>query len=171
MYKCGIGKLSGTECGSVTVKDTVINEYQALSDCQRDITGHLEMLKMRGEDVVWERVDFTESRWEHFDIPYICHWRDVHGQLKFVLGVFSGTAEVDFMVCPKHRDTFGIKWRGRKKICQVPEGVASHRSKNHTGDRTISRKLSEEIFNRTGSLIPIGSGIQLYYFSLLEMLH
>ena len=51
MYKCGIGKLSGTECGSVTVKDTVINEYQALSDCHRDITGHLEMLKMRGKDV------------------------------------------------------------------------------------------------------------------------
>ena len=55
MYKCGIGKLSGTECGSVTVKDTVINEYQALSDCQRDITGHLEMLKMRGEDVLSEK--------------------------------------------------------------------------------------------------------------------
>ena len=55
MYKCGIGKLSGIECGSVTVKDTVINEYQALSDCQRDITGHLEMLKMRGEDVLSEK--------------------------------------------------------------------------------------------------------------------
>ena len=55
MYKCGIGKLSGTECGSVTVKDTVINEYQALSDCQRDITGHLEMMKMRGEDVLSEK--------------------------------------------------------------------------------------------------------------------
>ena len=55
MYKCGIGKLSGTECGSVTVKDTVINEYQALSDCQRDIMGHLEMLKMRGEDVLSEK--------------------------------------------------------------------------------------------------------------------
>ena len=121
--------------------------------------------------VVWERVDFTEIRWEHFHIPYICHLRDVHGRFKFAIGVFSGTAEVDFMVCPKHRDTFGIKWRGSKKICQVPEGVASQRSKNHTGDRTISRKLSEEIFNRTGSLIPIGSGIQLYYFSLLEMLH
>ena len=55
MYKCGIGKLSGTECSSVTVKDTVTNEYQALSDCQRDITGHLEMLKMRGEDVLSEK--------------------------------------------------------------------------------------------------------------------
>ena len=75
------------------------------------------------------------------------------------------------MVCPKHRDTFGIKWSGRKKICQVPERVASHRSKNHTGEGTIGRKLSEVIFHKTGSLIPIGSGIQLYYFPLLEMLH
>ena len=47
--------LSGTECGSVTVKGTVITEYQALSDCQRDITGHLDMLKMRGEDVSSEK--------------------------------------------------------------------------------------------------------------------
>ena len=55
MDKCGNGKLSGTECGSVTVKDTEITEYQALSDCQRDITGHLDMLKMRGEDVSSEK--------------------------------------------------------------------------------------------------------------------
>ena len=37
------------------MKDTVINEYQALSDCQQDITGHLEMMKMRGEDVLSEK--------------------------------------------------------------------------------------------------------------------
>ena len=55
MYKCRIGKLSGTECGSVTVKDTVINEFEALSDCQRDISGHLEVLKMGGEDVLSEK--------------------------------------------------------------------------------------------------------------------
>ena len=44
-----------TECGSVTVKDTEITEYQALSDCQRDKTGHLDMLKIRGEDVSSEK--------------------------------------------------------------------------------------------------------------------
>ena len=33
----------------------MITEYQALSDCQRDITGHLEMLKMRGDDVLSEK--------------------------------------------------------------------------------------------------------------------
>ena len=55
MDKCGIGKLYGTECGSVIVKGIVITEYQALSDCQRDITGHLDILKMRGEDVSSEK--------------------------------------------------------------------------------------------------------------------
>ena len=40
---------------SFTVKDTEITEYQALSDCQRDITGHLDMLKMRGEDMSSEK--------------------------------------------------------------------------------------------------------------------
>ena len=33
----------------------MITEYQTLSDCQRDITGHLEMLKMRGDDVPSEK--------------------------------------------------------------------------------------------------------------------
>ena len=55
MDKCGIGKLSRTECGSVTVKGTEITEYQALSECQRDVTEHLDMLKMRGEDVSSEK--------------------------------------------------------------------------------------------------------------------
>ena len=44
--------LSGTNCGSVTVKGNVITEYQALSDCQLDMTGHLKMLKMRGDDML-----------------------------------------------------------------------------------------------------------------------
>ena len=33
----------------------MITEYEALSDCQRDITGHLEMLKLRGDDVLSEK--------------------------------------------------------------------------------------------------------------------
>ena len=52
MGKCGIGILCGTNSGSVTVKGNMITEYQALSDCQRDITGHLKRLKMHGDDVL-----------------------------------------------------------------------------------------------------------------------
>ncbi|KAK2557082.1 hypothetical protein P5673_020961 [Acropora cervicornis] len=136
MDKCGIGVLSGTNCGSVTVKGNMITEYQALNDCQRDITGHLEMLKMRGDDVLSEKE-----------------------LILLRAGIFEGTPDINFRVCPKHQDSFGIKWRGRKKNCQVPEGVTSHRLRKHTGDRTISKKLSEEIFNRTGSLIPVGSAV------------
>ena len=55
MDKCGIGIVSGTNCGSVTVKGNVITEYQALSDCQLDIIGHLKMLKMRGDDMLSEK--------------------------------------------------------------------------------------------------------------------
>ena len=55
MDKCGIGKLCGTDCGSVIVKGVVITECQALSDCQRDITGYLDMLKMHGDDVPSEK--------------------------------------------------------------------------------------------------------------------
>ena len=55
MDKCRIGKLSGTDCGSVNVKSIVITEYQTLSDCQRDIAGHLKLLQMRGDYVSSER--------------------------------------------------------------------------------------------------------------------
>ena len=128
--------------------------------------------------LVWERADFDEGREGHrhaplFSIfPYSVWF--VHGLLFYVLRVFEGTAAVNVRVCSKHRASFGIKWRRRKKLCQVPERVASHRShrsKKHTGDRTINKKLSEEIFNRTGSLTPIGSGIHLYYCYLLGMSH
>ena len=54
MDKCGIGILSGTNCGSVTVKGNMITEYQALS-LRRDVTGHLKMLKMHGDDVLSEK--------------------------------------------------------------------------------------------------------------------
>ena len=37
------------------MKDTVINQYQGLSDCHRGITGHLEILKIRGEDMLSEK--------------------------------------------------------------------------------------------------------------------
>ena len=72
MDKCGIGMLSGTECGSVTVKGTVITEYQALSDCQRDITGHLDMLKMRGEDVSSEKGQVRTSSCPSASFPVGC---------------------------------------------------------------------------------------------------
>lgn len=56
------------------MKDTVIDEYQVLGDCQRDITGHLEMLKMREEDVLSEKELILLRAGKNIFIPlYICH--------------------------------------------------------------------------------------------------
>ena len=125
----------------------------SLSDCQRDITGHLKMLKMRGDDVLSEKEliqlragkDIFVSLSSQF-FPEVCnlfiasflHIRSIWGDSRHKLS----------------RVPFGIKWRGRKNICQVPEGVTSHCSRKHTGDRTISKKLSEEIYhNRYNALV------------------
>ena len=55
MDKCRIGNLCGNDCGSATVKGTVFTEYQALSDCQRDITRHFYTLKVRESKVSPEK--------------------------------------------------------------------------------------------------------------------
>ena len=154
----------------------VITEYQTLSDCQRNIAGHLRLLKMRGDGVSSEEEQILLRAGKDIFVAlsaafFPCRVLSSHGLVLHILGVFEGSADTNFRVCPKHRDSFGIKWRGQKKLCQDPEGVATHRSKKHTGDRNINNKQSEEIFNRTTSLIPIGSGIQLYNRYLFGMSH
>lgn len=39
----------------------------------------------------------------------------VYGLVFYTVAVFEKTTDINFRVCPKHRDSFGIKWRGRKK--------------------------------------------------------
>ena len=101
------------------------------------------MLKMRGEDVSSEKELILMRAGEDIFMPLSSASFPVGCDLFtvsfYVLGVFEGIAAVNFRVCSKHRDSFGIKWRGRKKLCQVPQRVASHRSKKHTGDRTINK--------------------------------
>jgi hypothetical protein len=55
MDKCGIGTLTGTECGLISLKGSEVSEFQSLNACQRDVTGHLEMLNLRGENLSSEK--------------------------------------------------------------------------------------------------------------------
>ncbi|CAB4039535.1 Hypothetical predicted protein, partial [Paramuricea clavata] len=134
MDKCGIGTLTGTECGSISLKGCEVSEFQSLNACQRDVTGHLKMLNLCREGISSEKE-----------------------LILLRAGIFEGFAAANFMVCPKHRQSFGIEWRGRKKNCPVPASVASHRFKKHTGDRSVNKEMSEKIFHLTGLVIPIGS--------------
>ncbi|CAB4008308.1 Hypothetical predicted protein, partial [Paramuricea clavata] len=55
MDKCGIGTLTGTECGSISLKGCEVSEFQSLNACQRDVTGHLKMLNLRREEISSEK--------------------------------------------------------------------------------------------------------------------
>ena len=58
-------------------------------------------------------------------------------------------------ICPRHRESFGIRWRCNKKNCTCPSELAPH--KTVKGDRGITLFHSEKVFRLTKVLIPVGS--------------
>ncbi|KAK2547064.1 hypothetical protein P5673_033173, partial [Acropora cervicornis] len=62
-------------------------------------------------------------------------------------------------ICPRHRDSFGIRWRCKKKFCAVPPSWAPHRARQLRGDRSITFIQSKLIFKMTSTLVPVGSPI------------
>ena len=127
MNKCGIGNLSGKDFGSATMKGTVFSEYQALSDCQRDITRHFYTLKVRGSNVspekepILQRVDKKKIHGPLFGI-LPCRMLFGHDLVFFTLGISEGTADINIGVCARHRYVLGILFRGRKKIARFRRG-------------------------------------------------
>ena len=63
-------------------------------------------------------------------------------------------------IFPSHRSELGIGWRRSQKTCRIPDEIASHgKGKGVKGDRGVSRAISKVIFQRTGILVPLGSGV------------
>ena len=63
-------------------------------------------------------------------------------------------------ICPFHRSELGTGWRRSQNTCRIPDEIASHgKGKGVKGDRGVSRAISKVIFQRTGILVPLGSGV------------
>lgn len=62
------------------------------------------------------------------------------------------------MICAKHRDKFGIRWRLNKTNCTTPSEWSSH-GKSVSGERGISLRHSKLLYQQTGVLLPVGSQI------------
>ncbi|KAK2567694.1 hypothetical protein P5673_008551 [Acropora cervicornis] len=71
-------------------------------------------------------------------------------------------------ICPRHRDSFGIRWRCKKKFCAVPPSWAPHRARQLRGDRSITFIQSKLIFKMTSTLVPVGSPICRLCLGLLS---
>ena len=92
----------------------------------------------------------------------------VTGEQELILlraGIFTAQQDVSNQsICPFHRSELGIGWRRSSNTCSVPNEIAYHSQgkgniKSVKGDRGVGREISKVIFERTGILVPVGSGI------------
>ena len=90
----------------------------------------------------------------------------VNGEPELILlraGIFNTQQDVSaFTICPFHRSGLGIGWRKSSSTCKVPHEIAYHsKGKTSKGDRGVGREISNVIFQKTGILVPVGSGMTL----------
>ena len=63
-----------------------------------------------------------------------------------------------FKICSHHRDQLGIYRRGRRRTCQVPPEISTHKSAKKKGDRSDLKGHSLAIKKRIEKIVPVGSG-------------
>ena len=92
----------------------------------------------------------------------------VTGEQELILlraAIFTTQQDVsNLTICPFHRSELGIGWRRSSNTCRVPNEIAHHsqgkgNTKSVKGDRRVGREISKLIFERTGILVPVGSGM------------
>ena len=88
-------------------------------------------------------------------------------------GIFTAQQDVsNLSICPFHRSELGIRWRRSSNTCRVPNEIAYHSQgkgniKSVKGDRGVGKEISKVIFERTGILVPVGSGMTDVHISIL----
>ncbi|XP_078365981.1 uncharacterized protein LOC144650200 [Oculina patagonica] len=63
------------------------------------------------------------------------------------------------IICPHHREKYGLRWRCGKVRCGVPNQLAGHKSLTAKGDRGMNSRESSFVFIETGELHPVGTPI------------
>lgn len=73
-------------------------------------------------------------------------------------GVFDiDNSHLQLTICPRHRDSFGVRWRCNKRNCTAPISWCSHPTKAVRGERGITLSQSRQLFHSTGVLLPVAS--------------
>ena len=74
-------------------------------------------------------------------------------------GIFYISANA-LTICPFHRSELGTGWQRSQNTCRIPDEIASQgKGKDVKGDRGVSRAITKVILQRTGILVPLGSGM------------
>ncbi|KAL9957000.1 hypothetical protein ACROYT_G038576 [Oculina patagonica] len=76
------------------------------------------------------------------------------------LGIFRVEEHhLSMIICPHHREKYGLRWRCGKVRCGVPYQLAGHKSLTAKGDRGMNSRESSFVFIETGELHPVGTPI------------
>ena len=140
LSRCSFGPIVGTEC-SDDLRDAKRSfDIIPLTECKKEISSHKSTWAFSGveseEDLILARA-----------------------------GIFYPTSKDQrhLNICPYHHSELGIGWRRGKDICKIPLELATH-TNVRKGERGIGRETSKIIFQKTGLLVPVGSGNLLYTF-------
>lgn len=69
----------------------------------------------------------------------------------------SKETHASVMVCPRHRETYGVGWRTGKTRCSVPTEIAGHKFSTAKGDHGISSSESTFVLSTVKTFLPVGT--------------
>ncbi len=136
MSTCSFHTITGSSCGSHPRFPKDDNTVVQLTMCDRDITSHLEDIKV---------------------VPSITSEAAL---ILARIGIFEIQRPENFTICPLHRGNLGIHWKSRQRRCSVPNEIASHPKKiAPVGERGVGYFQSKKIMDAVQILVPVGSGM------------
>lgn len=136
VVSCSFKSIVGTSCSHARRDRSRSREVIPLASCTNDITAHKSSFAFSGVETEKELILVRSG-----------------------LFYLNPNDENSLTICPFHRSELGVGWiRTSTTTCRVPEEVASHK-KRGKADRGIGKDLSRLLYQRTGMLIPVGSGI------------
>ncbi len=131
---CSFGPIVGSDCSFDRRDAKRSTEIIPLTACKKEISNH-------------------KSTWAFSGIA---------NEQELILvraGIFYASLQdlAALNICPFHRSELGIGWRRGKETCRVPKELATHKTIKK-GERGIGKEASKIIYQKTGVLIPVGSG-------------
>ncbi|KAL9961974.1 hypothetical protein ACROYT_G031023 [Oculina patagonica] len=137
MASCNYSALfeSVSGCGSSS-KDPQDVQCVVISDCNRDVSLNLKSLKIGPDEAICDESTLLLAR----------------------AGIFRVEEHhLSMIICPHHREKYGLRWRCGKVRCGVPNQLAGHQFLTAKGDRRMNSRESSFVFIETGERHPVGT--------------
>lgn len=187
MASCSYSALfeSVSRCGARSKNPQNI-QCVVISECTKEVYPHVKSLKIGPDEAIRDESTLLLARAGIFFIcfmlyrmvypwPYVHYFSCVlllclftlldfhfiiylHCLITFTSGIFKAEDHhLSLVICPHHREEYGLRWRSGKVRCCVPNQVAGHKSSTTRGDRGMNSGESSSVFVATGELHPVGT--------------